>query len=423
MNTLLRMMNRVIRPTVVVTWIFVCAAFAQTPAKFPRPIGAGSFPVTFECASAWFAHHADNNQKLVTMIVYMNGNAGWNRKTTDFKWEVAGDPATIAMSVGATKIRIAYSASTGIVEIQGSKYDLASSNVFVVKAIDTSQAQVRALGIRDLSFAGDDVPALALLRRDADIWAAVSGKPVGEHFKKRNTNVPERVVAWDTEGLRLLLTGKSDNEKQGCELFRRAAIQGYAASQYRLGYCYESGEGEEQSFSTANYWYEKAAKQDHVDAQYKLGHSYRVGRGTPINLPLALEWYKKAARNGDADALNNVGWMYATGQGLDANSQEAYRWFVEAAKHGDMGSQFEVSRRLREGDGVDKNMVGAYEWLLVLQAQEIDVPAEDWKQIKSVIESVASQLDKAAVATAQAEAQDLLATISKNQMENLARQQ
>jgi len=59
----------------------------------------------------------------------------------------------------------------------------------------------------------------------------------------------------------------------------------------------------------------------------------------------------------------------------------------------------------------------------VLQAQEIDVPAEDWKQIKSVIESVASQLDKAAVATAQAEAQDLLATISKNQMENLARQQ
>ncbi len=416
------MTNRIIWATVAIASMFLSSTAAQTPAKFPRPIGAGSFPVTFTCASVWFAHHADDNQKLVTMMVYMNGRAGWNREATDFKWEVAGDPATIAMSVGATKIRVKYSASTGSLEIQGSNYNLASSNVFVVEGIDGTKARVKALGIHDLSFAGDDVPALALLRRDADVWAAVSGRSPDEHARKRNANVPEKLVMWDAEGLQLLLTGKAEAEKQGCELFRRAAFEGYSASQYRLGYCYESGRGEVQSFSTANDWYEKAAEQGHVDAQYKLGHSYRVGRGTPINLPLALEWYKKAAGNGDADALNNVGWMYATGQGLDAKSQEACRWFVEAAKHGDMGSQFEVSRRLREGDGIDKNMVGAYEWLLVLQAQETDVPAEDWKQIKSAIESVASKLDKAAVATAQAEAQDLLATISKNQMESFARQ-
>ena len=115
--------------------------------------------------------------------------------------------------------------------------------------------------------------------------------------------------------------------------------------------------------------------------------------------------------------------MYATGQGVEASASEAYRWFAEAGKHGDTGSQFEVSRRLREGDGADRNLVGAYAWLLVLQAQESDFTAEDWKQIKPVIESVANKLDKAAIATAQAEAQDLLTTISKNQMENFARQQ
>jgi TPR repeat protein len=416
------MTTRIIWVTLAIVSMLVSSLAAQTPAAFPRPIGAGSFPVTFECASAWFAHHADDNQKLVTLIVYLNGDAGWDRKPTDFKWEVAGNPAVIAMSVGSTKIRIEYSASNGGVEIQGSRYDLASSNVFVVNGIDTSQPQVRALGIHDLSFAGDDVPALALLRRDADVWAAVSGEPVEEHIEKRNASVPGQVVAWDTEGLRLLLTRKPDAQKQGCELFRRAAIQGYAASQYRLGYCYESGEGEAQSFSTANDWYEKAAKQGHVDAQYKLGHSYRVGRGAPINLPLAMEWYKKAAANGDSDALNNVGWMYSTGQGVEANSTEAYRWFVEAGKHGDMGSQLEVSRRLTEGDGVDKDLAAAYAWLLVLQAQQAGIPAEDWKQIQGAIEAVAKKLDEAAIATAQRKSMELLTTISKNQMLLFAQQ-
>jgi TPR repeat protein len=416
------MLNRFACTKVILACLFAWTASAQTPSTFPRPIGAGSFPVTFKCASVWFAHHADDNQKLVTLMVYMNGRAGWNREATDFKWEVAGDPATIAMSVGATKIRVEYSASTGSVKIQGSNYDLAGNNVFVVEDIDGPKPRVKPLGIHDLSFAGDDIPALALLQRDADVWAAVSGRSPDEHARQQNADGPEKFVTWDTEGLRLLLTDKPEAEKQGCELFRRAALEGYPASQYRLGYCFETGKGEEQSFSTANEWYEKAANQGYVDAQYKLGHSYRVGRGTTINLPLALEWYKKAAANGDADALNNVGWMYATGQGVGANSTEAYRWFVEAGKHGDTGSQFEVSRRLREGDGVEKSSVAAYTWLLVLQAQKSDFSADDWQQVEPVIESVANKLDKADIATAQADAEDLLATISDNQMRAFARQ-
>lgn len=385
-------------------------------------MGAGSFPITFATASVWFAHKANSEQKLVTIIVYLNGSAGWNREATDFKWQVNGDPATIAMSVAATKISVTYAGSTGAVGIQGLKYTLSTSNVFVVEGIDSPQPRIRPLGIHDLSFAPDDVPALALLRRDAEVWAAVSGRASEEHPKNSGAHVADRLVAWDAEGLRLLLTEKPEAEKQGCELFRRAALEGYAGSQYRLGYCYESGHGEEQSFTSANEWYEKAANQGHVDAQYKLGHSFRVGRGTPINLPVALGWYKKAAANGDPDALNNVGWMYATGQGVEASSPEAYRWFVEAGKHGDTGSQFEVSRRLRVGDGVAQDLVSAYSWLLVLQVQKSDFAADDWKEIEPAIEAVASKLDRAAIAKAQSEAHDLLAAISRNQMDSFARQ-
>jgi TPR repeat protein len=396
---------------------------AETSTKFPRPIGAGSFPVTFTCASVWFAHRADESQKQITLMVYMDGTAGWDRQQTDFKWEVNGDPATIEMAVGTTHIGVKYSASTGSVEIQGSKYDLVSSNVFMVEGIDGAQPQITPLGIHDLSFAPDDVPALALLRRDADVWAAESGRSHEDYSKHRNASAPERLVAWDTEGLRLLLTEKPDAEKEGCELFRRAAVEGYAPSQYRLGYCYESGRGEDQNFATANSWYEKAAVQGHVDAQYKLGHSYRVGRGVSIDLPLALQWYKKAAQNGDGDALNNIGWMYDTGQGVAADHREAFRWLVEAAKHGETGSQFEVARRLRDGNGTERDLVGSYAWFLVLQAQKSDFSDSDWKQIKAVMETFKGQLDKASLALAFVQTQDDLAIISRNQMESFARQQ
>lgn len=418
----MRTLKVAISVIVVLACFLVPKALPQAVQSWPRPMGAGAFPISFTHASAWFAHRADANQKLVTMLIYFQGSAGWNSQRTDFKWEVNGNPAKIEMSVGKIEIRVKYWPNTGDLEVQGSKYSLSSSNVFVVEGIDSPQSRVKPLGIRDLSFAADDIPALALLRRDPDVWAAVSGRSPGEHSKSHSSNAPEKVVAWDTEGLRLLLTGNPEAERQACELFRRAALEGYAGSQYRLGYCYETGRGEDQSFSIANEWYEKAAKQGHVDAQYKLGHSYRVGRGVPIDLAAALQWYKKAAENGDRDALHNIGWMYATGQGVRANADEAYRWFLEAAKRGETGAQFEVARRLSDGDGVKEDLIGSYAWLLVLRAQESNFAPADWEQIKVAIKSAESKLDKAATAKAEEQAHDLFTTVAKNEMESLARQ-
>jgi hypothetical protein len=70
----------------------------------PRAIGAGAFPVSFTHASAWFADRADNKQKVVTLLVYFAGRAGWEDQSTDFRWEVNQNPAEIHMSVGEIKI-------------------------------------------------------------------------------------------------------------------------------------------------------------------------------------------------------------------------------------------------------------------------------------------------------------------------------
>jgi TPR repeat protein len=407
--------------TIPATYVFILAALAQASDSGPRAIGAGAYPLSFTDASAWFANRADENKKVLALLVFFEGSAGWLDQQTNFNWEVNGSPAKIAMSVGKTDVLVRYWSNTGDVDIQGTKYNLSNGNVFFVQGIDSAKPAVTSLGVQDLSFSLNEIPPVALLRRNPAVWAALSGRSAAEHAKSQSANASAQVVAWDTEGLRLLQTGNPQSEQRGCELFREAAAKEYAGSQYRLGYCYETGRGVVQNFSTANQWYEKAANQGYVDAQYKLGHSYRVGRGVAIDLATAIAWYKKAASNGDGEAMHNVGWMYATGQGVKANAEQGYTWFLEAAKYGEINAQIEIARRLREGDGVAKDSTAAYSWLLVVQAQTKSIAPEYWAPIKATMSAVESQLDKSAIEKSVKQAHELLAIIAAHEMEAFAR--
>ena len=48
------------------------------------------------------------------------------------------------------------------------------------------------------------------------------------------------------------------NYTEAVKWYRKAAEQGNADAQYKLGYCYENGKGVKQSFSEASKWYEKS---------------------------------------------------------------------------------------------------------------------------------------------------------------------
>ena len=61
--------------------------------------------------------------------------------------------------------------------------------------------------------------------------------------------------------------------------FKNLAEQGDASSQTNLGYCYATGQGVEQDYSQAVYWYKKAAEQGEVCAQNNLGLCYNKGQG------------------------------------------------------------------------------------------------------------------------------------------------
>jgi hypothetical protein len=401
----------------------ISSAFAQSVShNGVRPVGAGAFPLSFTHASAWFGHRADHVEKDLTVLFFFQGKPGWVNQKTDFNWKVNQSPASIEMQVGTVAIRAKYWPETDEVEIQGKKYERSNSNVFLVAGVDEAKPVVTALGTHDLTFDPNDIPPVILLKRDADVWAAVTGHTLGDHPTRQAPSASDEVLGWDKKGLRLLNTEVPEEEHRGCELFRQAAQKGYAPSQYRLGFCYQSGRGVDQSFSEANQWYEKAALQGFVDAEYKLAHSYRTGRGFQIDLPAALGWYKKAAGAGDRDALYNLGWMYATGQGTKVDQQEAYRWFLQSAERGEAGAQFEVARRLEEGEGIGKESVLSYSWMLVLQFQQAKFQPEDWKKVQTLTMGVERQLDGAAKLRALEQSRMWMSAIADAEMVSYSQQ-
>lgn len=64
-----------------------------------------------------------------------------------------------------------------------------------------------------------------------------------------------------------------DRAKKAAELFRQAAEQGDAESQYRLGLLYQEGRVVQRDSDLAAKWFRKAAEQGHAKAQGKLGHA------------------------------------------------------------------------------------------------------------------------------------------------------
>ena len=64
--------------------------------------------------------------------------------------------------------------------------------------------------------------------------------------------------------------GFKKDDKQAVEWWRKAADQGHAAAQYKLGVAYYFGRGVEKDDKQAVEWFRKAADQGHAEAQYKL---------------------------------------------------------------------------------------------------------------------------------------------------------
>jgi len=113
----------------------------------------------------------------------------------------------------------------------------------------------------------------------------------------------------------------------------RAAEKGVPEAQFWLGVALEQnlwfGVTDKQE---ALKWYKCAAEGGLPDAENELGVRYQVGDGVEQNYVQAAYWFRKAAEHvpnlgGAGQGRNNLGNLYEEGNGVQKNYVQAYMWF------------------------------------------------------------------------------------------------
>lgn len=111
-------------------------------------------------------------------------------------------------------------------------------------------------------------------------------------------------------------------------LWQRAATEGYAPAQARLGDIMDKSEEDEEAVR----WYRKAAAQDNAAGEYGLGQMYAKGEGVPKDQAQALAHTLRAARLNHVAAVTLMMEAYrAGGLGVSADAAEAAVWEARLA--------------------------------------------------------------------------------------------
>ena len=137
------------------------------------------------------------------------------------------------------------------------------------------------------------------------------------------------------------------DEHYAFELYTKAAMLGFAPSQYRLGLCYEHGHLDCPKNAEASIaWYSKAAEQEHPEAQLALSGWYLTGSAGILrqNETEAFLWAQKSAEKSLPKAQYALGHYYETGTGTVVSMTDAFEWYQKAALQGNKRSL----KRLKE---------------------------------------------------------------------------
>jgi len=163
------------------------------------------------------------------------------------------------------------------------------------------------------------------------------------------------------EGKRLQrMEGMTPEDVRAFQLFHQAAVAGRAEAQFLVGSCYDLGNGVPQDLSEAVSWYRKAAEQGHAGGQHRLGFCYGFfNRGVPRGYAESFNWYRKAAEQGLAGGQCQLGWCYQKGRGVPQDDAEAVKWFRKAVEQGHAGGQYALGWCYLKGRGVPQDIVEA----------------------------------------------------------------
>jgi localization factor PodJL len=144
------------------------------------------------------------------------------------------------------------------------------------------------------------------------------------------------------------------------------AEAGDAAAQFDLAVRYAEGGADRGNYELAVQWYEKAAQQGLAVAEYRLGSLYEKGVGVGRDIQRAKDLYQRAAEKGNTRAMHNLGVLAA--EGGKPNYTSAALWFGKAAEYGIRDSQYNLAVLLARGLGLPKDLVKSYTWFAIVAA-------------------------------------------------------
>ena len=153
--------------------------------------------------------------------------------------------------------------------------------------------------------------------------------------------------------------------------FKRAASQGFPASQVNLGRLYEQGLGTQKNPSEAFRYFSLADEQGYDMALLPLGNMLLNGSGARRDRTRAIEYFKRAAAKGVIEAHYSLGMMYERGWGTSSNLYLASQHYHEAAIQGNANAQNALGYLYRRGSGVPQDFVEAVRWYRLAADQGI----------------------------------------------------
>jgi TPR repeat protein len=202
--------------------------------------------------------------------------------------------------------------------------------------------------------------------------AAESGDADGQHWLA--------VSYWNGEGV-------ERDHKQAEKLSLAASEQNHPRAQYNLAKSYEQQGRHDESLRM----YKKAATNGHADAQMRLGDRYLLGDGVPENSPEAIKWYIKAHEQGHADAAYQLGRAYRHGWGVEKNDEEAIRFSAIAVDRGRTRAKYELAQLYSVSDSAHNN-VSSIMWMILAMAEKGKTKDEEtrWLQINLKVVEIES---------------------------------
>lgn len=140
------------------------------------------------------------------------------------------------------------------------------------------------------------------------------------------------------------------------------ASLGDKESQYSLGKKFESGDGVDQSFEAAIFWYILASDSGSDVAKYEIARFYECGLGVDESMTTAIRWYRESAESGNIDSQLKIGEMYEHGDGVEQSLEEAALWYRKAADNGNATAQLNLGYLFEWGRGVEQSFEKAKHW-------------------------------------------------------------